>query len=323
MDKQFPAKSVAAAPPKPAVPTYGIKGEKPPAAPVAAQPATAPPKPKRATDEELKGQLKQHIDNLVSRGHNRKEVEDASNASMRRHFSHGQKHEALHGKVKEDLDKAFSGKPKQQSKTAKEVLESYKKPQAVAPASQTPAPAQKPAAATAAPKKPLKQHLTEQAGIRGHKGKMARKRIALAVRDLRKIGFHDDERSINKILDDRFPDKRRGGKAAGILAKYKQQAKEKPQRLSLSVSATDDTVIWLEPETEENLDSLQLNLGPHEFASTQVQVPAGLAAKVRAFSESIPAADLADKGCETDCHITILCGIETNGSREMACNGPP
>lgn len=47
----------------------------------------------------------------------------------------------------------------------------------------------------------------------------------------------------------------------------------------------------------------------HDFSSTQVDLPEAFAAKIRAFGETIPEAELAGDGRETESHITVLYGL--------------
>ncbi len=82
------------------------------------------------------------------------------------------------------------------------------------------------------------------------------------------------------------------------------------------------TTLYEPPSQKEAFDNAFGVTEPEEaqrsFSSTQVNLPAGLAAKVRAFAEQIPADELADDGRETEPHITVLYGLHTEDPAEVA-----
>ena len=55
----------------------------------------------------------------------------------------------------------------------------------------------------------------------------------------------------------------------------------------------------------------------HEYSSTQVDVPLGLAKEVAKLSKTIPDEDLADDGREDEPHITVKFGLTTNDPDEV------
>lgn len=55
----------------------------------------------------------------------------------------------------------------------------------------------------------------------------------------------------------------------------------------------------------------------HKFSSTQVDLPAPLAAKLIALGKSIPDADLAEDGRESEAHVTVKYGLHTADARKV------
>ncbi len=64
----------------------------------------------------------------------------------------------------------------------------------------------------------------------------------------------------------------------------------------------------------------------HKFSSTQVDLPAAIAAKLIALGRSIPDADLAEDGRETEVHVTVKYGLHTSDAeqvRKVLAGEPP
>jgi hypothetical protein len=57
--------------------------------------------------------------------------------------------------------------------------------------------------------------------------------------------------------------------------------------------------------------------GPHSLASTQIQLPPALAAKIFDVGRQIPDAELAEMGREDDAHITVKYGLKSDNVEEI------
>jgi hypothetical protein len=58
--------------------------------------------------------------------------------------------------------------------------------------------------------------------------------------------------------------------------------------------------------------------GPHSYSSTQINLADPLKSKVLAAAGKIPDADLAEDGRETEPHITVLYGLQTDEAKDVA-----
>ncbi len=86
--------------------------------------------------------------------------------------------------------------------------------------------------------------------------------------------------------------------------------------LAKSILAENPTDPSAESDEESTDETLQLSVGPHSYASTQLDLPEGIAKKLAAFAESIPSHDLAEAGRETDWHITLKYGLQDEGEEK-------
>lgn len=81
-----------------------------------------------------------------------------------------------------------------------------------------------------------------------------------------------------------------------------------------------------ERRAEQPLKTTPRAEGPHEFASTQVNLPVETATKVKALALAIPDADLAEDGREDQPHITVKYGLHADNAeavRTLLANEPP
>lgn len=80
------------------------------------------------------------------------------------------------------------------------------------------------------------------------------------------------------------------------------------------------------PRLTSMADDIDLSNGPHKFASTQINLPPDVAARVKAMAAKIPDEHLAEDGREDDPHVTVKYGLHADGPDEalqaLAGEGP-
>lgn len=120
--------------------------------------------------------------------------------------------------------------------------------------------------------------------------------------------------------------KRVTGVRAGASAEKKGSLKFLDKTRDLTHRSTTKRYRAKELRNQRRKAARRLSAGPFKFASTQFNVPAEIAAKVKEFAARIPDSDLADGGREKQSHVTIRFGLLTTDPadvRRAVCNHQP